>query len=203
MRKKAKRKYSGTLKMVPAIPTRAKHADIKMIIFETLVFSRPNLISMWCRWFLSGIKGFLPLIARLVMTVNVSVMGTARTSRGATGGTILVFVCVSAIERNVSAKPMVRLPASPIKRLDGCQLYLRKAISEPQNAIESSSSAVWLFRNDRIAKDEKAVRATPPESPSSPSIMLMAFITPTVEKIVRRSAERLNLIWPKDRRLPK
>ncbi len=152
---------------------------------------------------MSAWNGLLPFMALLVINMSVSVIGTASTSSGAAGGTTRPSPCVRAIEKNASANPSDMLPASPMNSLAGWRLYLRNAISTPQNAMPNTTSCICPLRYARAVNVAKATSDTPPASPSSPSIMFRAFITPMVQKMVIGTARGPKSMSPSVSRSPK
>ena len=161
-----------------------------------LIFENPFRMRIWWIWVLSAQKGLLPFISLLTITVTVSTIGTASIRSGTTGDTRLFSLCVIAIEKKAREKPRKRLPASPINSRDGLTLYLRKPITTPMRAIFRRRSSVWPFIAESTPKEMKAMRERPPASPSSPSIMLTALITPTAQKIVIGTASTPRLTGP-------
>ncbi len=125
------------------------------------------------------------------MTVMVSTIGTERTNRGTTGGTRLFSFWLIDMERKTRANPSERLPASPINNLEGGQLYLRKPSTTPAKAMLNKTSSVCLFMYASTANAINAIREMPPARPSSPSIILIALITPTVKNTVKITAKVL------------
>jgi len=138
----------------------------------------------WCRCVLSGWKGLLLLRTRLIMTVMVSVIGRARTSKAATGETTLPVFWVTAMAKKASTKPRVMLPASPMKSFEGNQLKRRKAARAPTKAMAMSMSSGWPLSQASRPKALKATSEVPPARPSRPSIMLTALMTPRTQNMV-------------------
>ncbi len=91
-------------------------------------------------------------------------------------------------------KSMNKLPQSSIKTLAGLKLKNRKPDRLPSRDKANSAiitslsriSPVWIVLPwmARMAITPQAIAVTPAASPSNPSLMLTAFVTPTIHRMV-------------------
>ena len=83
-----------------------------------------------------------------------------------------------------SAKPIIRLPESPMKMRAGGRLNTRKPTIAPnsEKARMAVGNCPWMRA---ISPIEKAAKAPiPPARPSIPSIRLSALLMPTIQRMV-------------------
>ncbi len=84
--------------------------------------------------------------------------------------------------RHASQKPSAVAPVSPRKIRAGNRLNGRNPTSAPARIIEIEASAMRPVMRATPTRENAAMSARPAESPSSPSTMLNAFVTPTIQK---------------------
>ena len=77
-------------------------------------------------------------------------------------------------------------PTSPIKVLAGLKLKGKNPTMAPPNAVISkiAINGDW-FKVKIINKEIQEMRGIPEDSPSSPSIKLMALVIPIIQQTVR------------------
>lgn len=85
---------------------------------------------------------------------------------------------------------MNRLPESPIKMEAGLKLWRRNPSSPPIMTTAATRSTGSLIAPNATARLASAIPATPAASPSTPSMRLIAFITPTIQTSVIGIANR-------------
>ena len=108
-----------------------------MTVNFTSIFT---LYKKWCKWFLSALKGEIPLWIRRVMTIKVSSMGIAMIKSIDAGVTY-----ASDLTLNTAImKPKVSEPLSPIKIFAGCQLNSINALTLAMQSVESVVISVSL-----------------------------------------------------------
>ena len=85
---------------------------------------------------------------------------------------------------------MKYVPAEPMKTRAGWKFHGRKPASAPARQAHSRATAGWSMADPREIRPSvtAAIRATPVESPSSPSIQLMLLIMPAIQKTVNPTA---------------
>jgi hypothetical protein len=83
------------------------------------------------------------------------------------------------------AKPMGRLPQSPIKMEAGRKLYIKKAAEAPIKKRETVRSWKEPSLKCRKAKNTAAMRLIPAHSPSILSKRFTALVIPTIQMMVR------------------
>lgn len=86
-----------------------------------------------------------------------------------------------------SEKPKKFEPVSPIKVFAGAKLNGKNPTKAPANAvINKMEISGEPFKTNIINKETADITEIPVDRPSSPSIKLMAFVTPTIHPIVKR-----------------
>ena len=76
-------------------------------------------------------------------------------------------------------------PVSPIKVLAGLKLNGKNPVIAPANAVINTMAIIGEPFNAKMIKSEIAeIIVIPEESPSNPSIRLIALVIPTIHKIV-------------------
>ena len=117
---------------------------------------------------------------------NVSNTGNAKTISGATI-TISVYVLATpSIDIIASENPKKLEPTSPIKVFAGLKLNGRNPTKEPSNAVINKMAISGEPFNVNIINNETLeIIAIPEDNPSNPSIKLIAFVTPTIQQIVK------------------
>ena len=77
-------------------------------------------------------------------------------------------------------------PVSPIKVLAGLKLYGRNPTNAPANAVIKTMDITGApLREKIINKDKHEIRVIPEDSPSNPSIKLIALVIPIIHATVR------------------
>ena len=85
------------------------------------------------------------------------------------------------MEMTASEKPKKLEPASPIKVLAGLKLNGKNPASAPAKAVIISMAIIGEpFKEKIINSDKQDINEIPEESPSNPSIRLIAFVIPTI-----------------------
>ena len=125
----------------------------------------------------------MPFKKRLKTANTVSRSGTARINNGSKDGP-LSERSVTQIERSASIYPKNMLPESPMKIEARGRLNAQKPSVTPIKTIIRRSREYWPCHQQSVPKHTNAIIAKPPAKPSKPSIKLIAFITPTIHKIV-------------------
>ncbi|MNP19343.1 hypothetical protein D3C76_1118650 [compost metagenome] len=101
--------------------------------------------------------------------------------------------CLKPKRDNIARqKPRNNAPESPIKILAGWKLKYRKPKMLPSSNRHSNTTIVFPIMKAITAIVPIAIADTPAASPSKPSIKLMAFVTPTIHKIVKGIAIQLS-----------
>ena len=76
-------------------------------------------------------------------------------------------------------------PVSPINVLAGLKLYGKNPTKAPDKAVINITHINGEpFNENIINKEIHEIKVIPVESPSSPSIKFIAFVTPTIHPIV-------------------
>ncbi len=83
--------------------------------------------------------------------------------------------------------PRNMLPVSPMKMVAGLKLKTRKPSTAPASAAMHSAISTSPRASARTRFVPAAKKATPPARPSSPSMRLTAFTTPTIHRSVNGS----------------
>ncbi len=125
----------------------------------------------------------MPLKKRRKSANPVSRIGTARINNGNADGP-LPGRSVTQIERSAITYPKNMLPESPMKIEAWGRLNNQKPSVTPTNTKIKMSREYWPCHKQSIPKHANAIITKPLAKPSKPSIKLIAFITPTIHKIV-------------------
>ena len=88
-------------------------------------------------------------------------------------------------DKTDSVKPKNKLPESPMKIEAGGRLKLQNPIVTPPSITINNNRNSWPCHQQIDAKKAKATILNPLAKPSKPSIRLIAFIIPTIQKIVK------------------
>ena len=148
----------------------------------------PLAINLWCRCPLSALNTpFIDFVFTILLIIahNVSNIGSAKTIIGAIK-TIAVYVFATPkIEITDSINPIKFDPTSPIKVLAGLKLYGRNPTIAPANAVVSIIAIIgdW-FSENTIMSDIQDNSVIPDDNPSRPSLKFIAFVIPTIHRIV-------------------
>ena len=158
-------------------------------------------------WWRSATNGLLPARTRRSISETQSASGSRITHRAAIGGKVRPTPCVRSIANHPSANPIMRLPASPRKtRACFCQGKRRLNSRNPAMAPQKMSAVCSCTSRPELAAtaayQAKATNASDPPSPSSPSIMLTEFTTPTIANTVMGMAKIHNPMGRHPRRSP-
>lgn len=96
------------------------------------------------------------------------------------------FLLLRKIEIIAKLNPKKLDPTSPIKVLAGLKLKGKNPTMAPPNAVISkiAINGDW-FKVKIINKEIQEIRDIPEDSPSSPSIKLMALVIPIIQQTVR------------------
>ena len=96
-----------------------------------------------------------------------------------------MFLLLRKIEITASENPKKLEPVSPINVFAGLKLYGKNPTIAPDKAVIKIIDINGdLFKEKIINKDKHEIKETPEDSPSSPSIKLIAFVIPTIQHIV-------------------
>ena len=89
------------------------------------------------------------------------------------------------IDITASENPKKFEPVSPINVLAGLKLYGKNPEIAPPNAVISTIAITGEpFNVNIISNDIQEIKLIPEDNPSSPSIKLIAFVTPTIQQTV-------------------
>ena len=84
-----------------------------------------------------------------------------------------------------SENPIKLEPVSPINVFAGLKLNGKNPTSAPANAvIKTIAINGEPFNANTINRDKQEIKVTPEDSPSKPSIKLIAFVIPTIQQTV-------------------
>lgn len=108
-----------------------------------------------------------------------------------------MFLRLRRIDITASEKPKKLEPVSPIKVFAGLKLNGKKPTIEPPNAaINKIAINGDLFKVKIIIKEIHDIKLIPEDSPSKPSIKLIALVIPTIQPMVSiYENQSLNQIW--------
>ncbi|MNN35432.1 hypothetical protein D3C81_1492820 [compost metagenome] len=121
----------------------------------------------------------------------MSESGTPIRISGVRNDTIAICLKPSS-DNSAKLKPRNRAPESPMKILAGWKLKYKNPIMLPRSNKHSSATITLPIRNDITAIVPIAIAETPAASPSKPSIRLMAFVTPTIHRMVNGIATQVS-----------
>lgn len=97
-----------------------------------------------------------------------------------------MFLLLRKIEIIDKENPKKLEPVSPIKVLAGLKLNGKNPTIDPPNAVINRIAISGdLFNVNIINNETHEINVIPEDSPSNPSIKLMAFVIPTIHPIVK------------------
>ena len=133
----------------------------------------------------SATKGDEPFNILLKLEYVISIIGTARTKKGNNIAKVAHFI-TPAIDKVASKNPENKAPESPINIFAGLKLKVKNANIEPAKikAIKAVIGCAGVIATATKASAIEFTVITEPASPSTPSMKLTAFVTPTIHKIV-------------------
>ena len=135
---------------------------------------------------MSASKICLDAFARVNTVRNISKIGIPRTTNG---NKIVVTAVPCEAESSISAariNPSNIDPVSPMKTFAGWKLNLRKASVAPMVIRSINTDEGPSFANLLIKRKADMMNTEPAASPSSPSNMLIAFMTIAIATIVMK-----------------
>ena len=104
---------------------------------------------------------------------------------GAINTNAVYVLATPKIEIIAKENPIKLEPVSPINVLAGLKLNGKNPTRAPAKAVISTIAIKGEpFNANTISNDKQAIKVTPDDSPSKPSIRLIAFVMPIIQQIV-------------------